>query len=1049
MIQRSSGKQNIIYFPKTASTVYTAGSLVYPNGTGGLSINTSVSNIPIGIIQKTVASTDVDYAIPSKVPVDVIELSDTFTIDTTGGTASSSTVGNTYNLNSTKDSVDISAVAPNGIARVVSLDSFGKVYVSFLLSGAVTTIAAESFGASPSATGAVNATAIQAAFTAAGVLGGTVSLTTPGTYTVAGSMTLLNKVSFFVGNGVVVQRAANVSAPLIKNRDAAYLIQATAWTRASNVVTVTDVGHTFVVGQKIFLPPSRFTDTTFGGVVTVTSIATGSWTYASIGSNGAGGTSLQHIPVIPITRTITTSSLAAITVNSVKYIQVTDAVGDIPVGAQVYISTDNTADSAFWGMVDAAVVTTTGWVFKVPNGTAGLPLGNLTINYSVFTQLTGQGIIDGNYPNQGGGNGIMSLSPCLFSNVSFHRVDGGIKIQNSNIRCISYFNPSNVYIDCVVDNTKVGIEIEGGYKAFRVARMSGAAQQNSTWDGSATKQALDDFFALTNVLYTGDGSGGAQNYDNVSSPYGLTGSFDIKIDELVAYNCLNGFKMTGDISAPFDRTHIGVIRMYGLDPNRGTTGTAVSIVDDGPHLKGTSYNFIKVDEIIWDDDTSTGTSQRDLNHNATGNSGTLILSGLKQQSTMAQGIAIAPATQSVTTITTDNTTCTVTTASAHGYVTGQRVTITGVTSDVTFNGTWQISVSSSTVFTFLYTKVGPVTGTIVVCGSLIKLLKLEYMDALPAAAGSRTLVTLSGGTIDMIEILGVQASLGVGVGAPTISSAIAFFCPTMKVGNLIYSAITNITGTDILSLAGNHKSIVMDNWHPRGLDTTNANGFMPVSLVRFLNTTIPQTTSIYINNCVLKGANVFRDNGSVIGATTLSFFLDNTEMLNSGATNLWNFSGSATTQINIFATESCRFPTSGLLTSTTPNIRLNGPMYAKLSTLAGKFTGQVDGDTCISMEAVNGLPGTPIRVRWSATLAKWVSISPVASNTVTLNGATAVVVTQALTQATSRIILSTRTTAGGVDSAAFVSAITAGTNFSVKASAGDTGQVLWDMYGTN
>ncbi len=910
-------------------------------------------------------------------------------------------------------------------------------------------------GISPSFTGKQNFEAFRSALSKASVagspLGGIVTVNTPGVYPIFGSMGLPNYVELNVGAGVILQRAASMSSPLVKNSDAAYLIQATAWSRTGSVVTVNDVGHTFTVGQKIFLPPSRFTDTTFGGVATVTAVTAGTWSYASAGSSGAGGTSLQHIPVIPITRTIANASLAAVTVNTVRYIQVTDAVGDIPVGTQIHISTDNTADSAFWGMVDAAVVTTTGWVFKVPGNTAGLPAGNLTINYSVFTRLTGQGIIDGNYPNQGGGNNIISLSPCLFSNVSFHRVDAGIKVQSSNIRCINYFNPSNVFIDCEVDNTKVGIQIEGGYKKVRVARVSGSSEQNSTWDGAATKQATDDFFAFSNTLYTGDGTGGAQNYDNVSSPFGITGSADALIDELNAYNALNGIKVTGDASGVFDRIKVGVIRMYGLDPNRNNTGAALAINDDGPHLKGTSFTEIRVDSVIWDDDTTNGTTQRNLNFTGTGNWGTLVLQGLKQQAGMAQGVIYGPGSQSVTSCTNAGTTVTVVTPAVHGLSVGSRFVISGITSNAAYNGVYQVKAVTDT-FTFTFDQgigAGAITGTMVITGSVGKYFKAEYSQNAPAASGSRTLMTFSAGAIDLVEGVGLQIIQGAGTSSPSLNFGAAFWSPTIKFSNVIYGASTNNVGSAVGEFSGNHKVIYLDNWQPQGYDTSSPNGFVPIVIGRFRNTTIPQTTSIYISNSTLKGANVFGDNGAVIGATNLSFFFSNTELLNSGGTNLWNFSGSVTTQINIFATESCRFPTGGALMGVGPNIRLNGPIYAKLSTLAGKFTGQVDGDSCISMEAVNGLPGSAIRVRWSTALAKWMSISPVASNTVTLNGATAVVVAQTLTQATSRIILSTRTTAGGVDSAAFVSAIVAATSFSVKASAGDTGQVLWDMYGTN
>ena len=73
--------------------------------------------------------------------------------------------------------------------------------------------------------------------------------------------------------------------------------------------------------------------------------------------------------------------------------------------------------------------------------------------------------------------------------------------------------------------------------------------------------------------------------------------------------------------------------------------------------------------------------------------------------------------QSVSSITRAASTATVTTASAHGFITGQRVTIAGAT-QAEYNGTFTIAVTAATTFTYTVTgtPVTPATGTITADG---------------------------------------------------------------------------------------------------------------------------------------------------------------------------------------------------------------------------------------------------------------------------------------------------------------------------------------------
>jgi len=69
------GKFAIRYIPKTASTAFTEGDMVTvlnsASGVGTLALATSSSPSVLGIIKKTIASTDSDFASTTKVPVQV------------------------------------------------------------------------------------------------------------------------------------------------------------------------------------------------------------------------------------------------------------------------------------------------------------------------------------------------------------------------------------------------------------------------------------------------------------------------------------------------------------------------------------------------------------------------------------------------------------------------------------------------------------------------------------------------------------------------------------------------------------------------------------------------------------------------------------------------------------------------------------------------------------------------------------------------------------------------------------------------------------------
>ena len=72
---RFRGKTKTMWFPRPGSQAFTKGDLVYPNGSGQVIPADATSGRHIGVIKKTVASTDDDYAtadvlVPIEVPVE-------------------------------------------------------------------------------------------------------------------------------------------------------------------------------------------------------------------------------------------------------------------------------------------------------------------------------------------------------------------------------------------------------------------------------------------------------------------------------------------------------------------------------------------------------------------------------------------------------------------------------------------------------------------------------------------------------------------------------------------------------------------------------------------------------------------------------------------------------------------------------------------------------------------------------------------------------------------------------------------------------------------
>lgn len=131
--ERYNSEPNIQVFKKVASTAFTKGALVAIDANGFITpaVTASASNDLMGIIQRTIASTDADYAQNTYVEVDTfVRKMDWFVADVGTGTPAQTDVGEAVEIDNSL-TVDVVAVA-TPLVRVEKIISPTKVVVSFI-----------------------------------------------------------------------------------------------------------------------------------------------------------------------------------------------------------------------------------------------------------------------------------------------------------------------------------------------------------------------------------------------------------------------------------------------------------------------------------------------------------------------------------------------------------------------------------------------------------------------------------------------------------------------------------------------------------------------------------------------------------------------------------------------------------------------------------------------------------------------------------------------------------------------------------------------------
>jgi hydroxyethylthiazole kinase-like sugar kinase family protein len=122
-----SGRAVTMKFPVPASQAFINGALAYADGSGALIPADATSGDHFGIIQKTIATTDSDYAVAKTANFIIPQDDNVFRVDVGTGTLTTAMIGNRYDL---KDSVSIDVTAQSKkVVTVVGFISATKALV--------------------------------------------------------------------------------------------------------------------------------------------------------------------------------------------------------------------------------------------------------------------------------------------------------------------------------------------------------------------------------------------------------------------------------------------------------------------------------------------------------------------------------------------------------------------------------------------------------------------------------------------------------------------------------------------------------------------------------------------------------------------------------------------------------------------------------------------------------------------------------------------------------------------------------------------------------
>lgn len=397
------------------------------------------------------------------------------------------------------------------------------------------------YGAHPSASGATNAAAIQAALD----LGGNVSVSAPGVYTVSKTLHIPSHTGLYTAPNVFL-KLSDGSFPLIINKYSQIAFAGSQVVVGSGKVTFTEKGHTRIVGQKMYCE-NALGNTSINGVQTITEVTSTSWSIVpSDVTTAVTNTTANRLyagPYFPLAGSNFVRASNVVTVTETSHVR--------QIGDHVYIAGLGGTNS-FNGMAEITTVSPgVSWTYantganETATGTAQL-LGDTGIQLLNFQYDGNRATADGDQWHN---------FSCRFVNIGNSFFDIAY-VRESRYRGLTLYNSGYCEIPrVVVDHGAVALELESNCNHTRIGRLVGS-------------NLTDDVFAVGVV-------------DNVTGPFGDTACPSGK------GNCDHTFidSITGDSSTGlcklfcFTGFDIGSVRILKLTGRgRGVAGdTSVGV----------------------------------------------------------------------------------------------------------------------------------------------------------------------------------------------------------------------------------------------------------------------------------------------------------------------------------------------------------------------------------------------------------------------------------------------------------------------------------------
>jgi len=303
-------------------------------------------------------------------------------------------------------------------------------------------------------------TAIQSALKAAKLFGGTARLDSTKTYSVSKSLELYTNTTFD-WNGGKLKLANGSDCVLLKNRDAQNALKGTQVVVSGSVATVTEKGHTKVIGTDVYIE-NALGNTTLNGVKTVTGVSGNTWTFAATGVSptNAANDRIFISNYNPLVGSNFTRAANVVTVLGANHGR--------RIGDHVYVAGLGGTNS-FNGMQVVIGVSSTGWDYnntginETATGTAQL-LGNTNIHLKNVDIDCNRAANDN---DQFQGNSI------LFLNMGNSSADV-IRADNGIVRTLALYNCGEIYIPrFYADNGHVGIQAESNCDNIEIGVVRG------------------------------------------------------------------------------------------------------------------------------------------------------------------------------------------------------------------------------------------------------------------------------------------------------------------------------------------------------------------------------------------------------------------------------------------------------------------------------------------------------------------------------------------------------------------------------------------------